>query len=257
MIDLIEEKFPAPAWAVFSEVANGTGFSRRRNRHADALAMSLWPSRGLELHGFEVKEHRSDWLRELRDPQKAEDMARFCDRWWLVAAPNIVERAELPPKWGLLERTAKGRKKLVQKVAADKLEREEWDRAFVAAILRRANEQQTAKLAAYVSKESIADQLAEAEERGFKRCEYQAGRAVVELRELRELVGKFEEASGLKLTKWCPSTGDLGAAVKVVMDLRQKQVGAQGIAERMVVQLDRTRAALTDYIELAVEEGVE
>jgi len=32
--------------------------------------MDLWPSGGLEIHGHEVKVSRSDWLRELKEPEK-------------------------------------------------------------------------------------------------------------------------------------------------------------------------------------------
>src|SRR5438876_1169784 len=70
---------------------------------ADALAMSLWPSRGLELHGFEIKASRADWRTELRNPETADEIATRCDRWWIVAgSADIVTDGELPPTWGLL-----------------------------------------------------------------------------------------------------------------------------------------------------------
>lgn len=50
----LRQKFPAQEYALFFEVRSATGFPGRL-RSADALAMSLWPSRGLELHGFEIK----------------------------------------------------------------------------------------------------------------------------------------------------------------------------------------------------------
>ena len=45
----------------------------------------VWPSRGLYLHGFEIKVHRNDWLRELKNPAKAEEIAGYCHFWWVVA----------------------------------------------------------------------------------------------------------------------------------------------------------------------------
>ena len=45
----------------------------------DAVIMSLWPSRGLELHGVEIKVSRADWKREAADPAKAEAIAAYCD----------------------------------------------------------------------------------------------------------------------------------------------------------------------------------
>ena len=95
------QRYCAPEFALLFEVGNATGFAT--NRHADAIAMSLWPSRGLALHGFEFKASRSDWVRELKDPAKAETIATFCDYWFLVESDReIVKANALPMTWGLL-----------------------------------------------------------------------------------------------------------------------------------------------------------
>lgn len=52
-------------WVVATEVRNAASFDA--NRSADALAFNFWTSRGLAVHGYEVKVSRSDWLRELKD----------------------------------------------------------------------------------------------------------------------------------------------------------------------------------------------
>jgi len=70
---------------------------------ADAISVDTWRSGGYAISGYEVKCSRSDWLRELRDPGKAEVWKRYCARWWLVALPGVVED-DLPVGWGLLER---------------------------------------------------------------------------------------------------------------------------------------------------------
>lgn len=124
-----------PEWAIFFEVGNGTGGNARR--HADALALNMYPSRGLALHGFEIKISKNDWKRELADPQKAEEIAQYCDCWSLVTAPGIVGAGELPKGWGLIELRAGG--KLRTCVAPKQRLRGEvrpLDRSFVAAILR-------------------------------------------------------------------------------------------------------------------------
>jgi hypothetical protein len=90
-----------PRWVYATHVPDAPGFAARRT--ADAVAMDMWNSKGLELHGHEVKISRSDWLRELRDPDKATAIGRYCDRWWLVVPDlAIVKAGELPPDWGLL-----------------------------------------------------------------------------------------------------------------------------------------------------------
>jgi hypothetical protein len=47
--------YPAREYALLPQVANGTGAGSKR--HCDALALSLWPSRGLYLTGFEMKSY--------------------------------------------------------------------------------------------------------------------------------------------------------------------------------------------------------
>lgn len=82
------------------------GFDTRRI--CDYMALDLWPggygdsATGPTLHGHEVKVSRADWLTELRNPEKAESFARFCDYWWLVVADKSIVRNDLPAGWGLM-----------------------------------------------------------------------------------------------------------------------------------------------------------
>jgi hypothetical protein len=59
----LAKKYPAPEYATFFEVRDAAGFDSKRS--ADVITVATWPSRGLAIHGFEVKCSRSDWLREL------------------------------------------------------------------------------------------------------------------------------------------------------------------------------------------------
>jgi hypothetical protein len=93
--------FPSDRYAVFFEVRNATGFAqKRRDGYCDALVMGLWPSRGLELWGIEIKVSRADWLRELKRPEKAEEFLPYCHRWYVVAPADVIHPGELPPTWG-------------------------------------------------------------------------------------------------------------------------------------------------------------
>ena len=90
-----------PRYAVAGGVKSGAGHAARRT--ADFIAMDLWPSGGLEIHGHEVKVSRSDWLRELKEPEKAAEFIPYVNRWWLVVpSPAIVGLGELPDGWGLM-----------------------------------------------------------------------------------------------------------------------------------------------------------
>jgi hypothetical protein len=150
----LRKRYPAPAWAYFEEVRNGTGFARSTARTADALAFSLYPSNGLELHGFEVKVSRGDWLRELGDPTKAAAIGDFCERWSLATAPGVInDVSEIPPSWGWLELKGKG---LVQRKAPPLREAKPLDKLMVASILRNASQAANGRIA-----EAVNAQVAE------------------------------------------------------------------------------------------------
>ncbi len=203
----VKKRFERPAWALLWQVGNATGFGC--NRHADAVAFSLWPSRGLELHGIEIKVSRQDWLKEIAAPAKAEEIAKFCDRWWLVVGDAaIVRDGELPATWGLL--VLKGKKLFCVK-EAPKLKPEPMPRSFIAALFRRADE--------------VAFRREEAAEcRGFERGKTITEQAVTDGTELKRLrqeheslkqrLDDFEKESGIRIDQW--GAGNIGKAVRML-----------------------------------------
>ncbi len=83
------------------------------DRWADMIVQDTWRggmawgvgnnSRGYPRHGFEIKVSRSDWLNELRQPDKAETFRPYCHYWSLVISDkSMVKEGELPEGWGLL-----------------------------------------------------------------------------------------------------------------------------------------------------------
>ena len=130
------KKYCQPEYASFFEVSNGTGVNGG-SRYMDGLAMSLWPSRGLELHGFEFKVDRGDWTRELKNPAKAELMAERCHYWTVITANDIVRPGEMPTGWGHMILTGRGLQ-TVQK--APRREAPDMTWSWLAAILRRAGQ---------------------------------------------------------------------------------------------------------------------
>jgi len=89
----LQERFCGPQYAFLPAVRDRTGMGASRT--ADAMAMSLWPSRGLELFGFEIKVSRMDWLRELKAPEKSEELFGYCDRWYVVVADKSIYRPSI------------------------------------------------------------------------------------------------------------------------------------------------------------------
>lgn len=232
----LKARYSPPAWATLCEVGNATG--HQCNRHADVVAMSLWPSRGLHLHGFELKISRSDWQRELKKPEKAESIFGFCDRWWLVAGhAEIVRDGELPPTWGLLVWNGK---KLVTSVEAPALDPKPVDRSFLAALMRRMNEQSPAKDA--LAAQFEAGQKAEKDRR--RNAEHWAER---DLQQLRERLTRFRELSGVDFEQ-CWNEDELAAAVGIYM-----KSGAARFQNRLN-DLLRQSKTLTEQIEKALQE---
>lgn len=136
MLDLLHQRYSinrgnGPGYAVAEHVKSQAGHDAPRC--ADFIAMGLWPSQGLHLHGHEVKVSRSDWLRELAEPGKATPFMRYCDRWWLVVPDRAIVRDDLPAAWGLLVQRGN---RLTMAVRAPVLQPEPMPRHLLAPLLR-------------------------------------------------------------------------------------------------------------------------
>ncbi len=64
----LRRSYSEPEWAILFEVGDATG--ARHTRFADAVVMSLWPSRGLTVTGMEIKVSRSDGTRNVRSRRR-------------------------------------------------------------------------------------------------------------------------------------------------------------------------------------------
>lgn len=131
----LRERYQQPEWALQEEVANGTGLTGRT--YADAVAMHMYPSRGNELVGFEIKISRQDWLKELKKPDKSQWVQQYCDRWFVVAPKGMIQKEEVPITWGLME-FHEG--KLTIKRGAPDLPAKDINRPFMAAMLRKSRD---------------------------------------------------------------------------------------------------------------------
>jgi hypothetical protein len=238
----MRRRYCDPEWAILFEVRNATGHVRHA-RSADAVAMSLWPSRGLELHGFEIKVSRSDWLNERKKPEKAETIAAYCDRWYLVTANNVVSDAsEVPPAWGWIELTPDGKLREVR--AAAKTDAKVADRNFLAALLRRVHRVDESEIEAIV-KERMADKEADFS----KRVDAGIASRIAHRNELAKTVEAFEAASGLKISDpYFYSGKELGRLVKALRDsdVDCAYGGLQATARRLRESADRIEGAMKE-----------
>jgi hypothetical protein len=220
----LARRYPAPRYALLPQVRSNTGLEPGY-RMADAVAMSLWPSRGLTIEGFEIKTSRRDWTRELEDPGKADVIGRLCDRWWVVAGQaEIVAPGELPDAWGLLVPDDKGSLAILAP-AVDNPNPDPPSRDFIAAVLQRAWEAQPSTAA-----------LEAARSAGMRD----------EWRALAERVEAFEQASGVQIGTGDPwKAGRIGKAVQAVLT---------GGTEAQVARLERLAQNLERVLQQVKEE---
>jgi hypothetical protein len=224
--------YPAREYALLPQVANGTGAGAFR--HCDALALSLWPSRGLHLHGFEIKSYRADWIREMHNPEKAEEIAQYCNHWWIVAGNlAIVKVDELPQPWGLMAWDEK-KVGLVKIKSAPFREALKPDLPFLAAALRKAQETVTPDAA-------LAEARTAGREEGKADAEVHNKYELDRYSELKQRVKDFEKASGIKMDQYIPGI-EIGEAVNQVLNgtvMRERKALLE-IAERIVKDLAST-----------------
>ena len=232
---LLARRYQPPTYAFFSEVSDGTG--GMHSRYADAVACGLYPSQGLEIEGFEIKSVRSDWLNELKHPEKSNAVMQYCHRWWIVAPKGVLAAAELPKSWGYIE--LRGEKFWTLKHAPE-LQAKVPDQAFLASLFRRATEN-------VVPKESVWAVREERRAAGRKEMQEEVDRANSQLCKYKEQVKQFEEASGISILEQWKSGKEIGEAAKFIMD-----GGARTLDYRVGDAMSNTKAILKQLMELEV-----
>lgn len=233
--EILRKKYPAPAYAYLENVRNQTGYSSRDGiRTADAMVMSLWPSRGLTLTGFEIKASRTDWLKEYSMPWKAEAIQKYCDYWYLITFDDkIVQPGELPETWGHI---ILNNKKLIYVKEAPLLKPEAMSRNILGSILRNVTEN-------FFTKEQLNKRIESAESIAKSNIDYN-------LKNLEKNVEDFENASGVKIKdEW--RIGQIGEVVKMVIESRHLDVKNQLIRFR-----DYTQNILNDIDKALIEESI-
>ena len=253
MLGLLERRYRGqdrgngPAWAWVPKVRNAAGFSATNT--CDGIAMALWPSRGLELHGHEVKVSRSDWLKELRKPEKAEAFTIFCDRWWIVAGDaEIVHDDELPPGWGLMIPRGQGLGVVVQAEKLSDVAFSGRERHFLAALLR------SAARTHQTTPEEVEDAVRKALEAHRSHDRRERERLEQQVLKLRERLTAFARESGVELglelddparERWHGThpASEVGAAVRLVLN---GEANVEQFTRRLQTHLDITERLAAD-----------
>lgn len=242
--DVLERKFAKSGnggsgeYAFMRQVRNDAGFSASRT--FDAMAVSLWPSRGFETHIFEIKVSKTDWRRELQDGAKAEAACEVADRFSIVAPYGVVDKAELPPTWGLIEvgGTA-SRATVAAPLLRKKGSRQSFPAGLVISMLRSAG--------AVPGRETPQEAALRAEflrgrQEGVAQQDELAKRQRQDLDEMHEHIRRFQSASGINVV---PSSYRTQEEVLAVAGQIKVALADEQHAERVRVRVRSMAAQLT------------
>lgn len=166
-----------------------------QRRRCDLIHIGV-ASRGRGIDAHELKVSRSDWLRELDDPAKADAWWPYCTRWWVVAPPGIVRDGELPAGWGLMEPQSRGRRFRVRAEAGVK--EPQLTLALLAELLARADNERLAEMEA-MRQEHRTDLYQQAQK---IRAEQEVRGLSPHTRDRLDALKAIEEAAGVKVDEY-------------------------------------------------------
>lgn len=149
VLDALARRYPLREWIFIEQLRAATGFGVPRwtselgyhtgrgedavEQTLDAWAMQLWSPR--EIHAFEVKVSRGDFLREAKDPNKRAFGLLTSTHFYFVTPVRLLRPDEIPPECGLIEVYENGRVRTRIKAPAHEAGRPAW--SFVSSALRR------------------------------------------------------------------------------------------------------------------------
>lgn len=217
VVKLIKQRWCMPEWATFSNVEVEGGY-------ADAIAVNLWRSRGYKVIGFEVKTARSDWLRELKDPAKAERAAKFCHEFYVVADPGVVKPGELPLGWGLVETCVRSEAPaLISRNPSKMPEPKGITVALMMSIVRRASEQ-GAGVTELAAARMLGVEQGIAEEKG-RHASSPVQRMQDEIDRYKKRDAEFFEKTGIQINQWSDA-GSLAEIEQVRSAIKKARIPA-------------------------------
>lgn len=101
IIDALKVRHPRDrGWLSFTEVTmQGTPKARR----IDVLFFNFWHSKKYQRIAYEIKRARSNFLQELREPEKRAVIMKYVNVFYFVTPKGLVKVSEIPEDCGLVE----------------------------------------------------------------------------------------------------------------------------------------------------------
>lgn len=244
ILQILKGRFPESQYALMREVRDDAGFNASRS--VDYIAVGLWPSRGNHIIGFEQKKSRTDWLNELKNHAKAENIFQYCDQFYLLTTEpvGIARIEEIPANWGWI--TIKHNKISVIK-QAPVLNPKPLSKGFIAAMLKRASDKSE-----YILRSEIdtiitarAKQIAEQNSKNYIRLKD-------DHEDLLKNIKEFEEKSGIDLKdlgsrSFQTNPQDMAVAVhaalrgdRIIDQYKNRLVTLKESAQNILEDIDKT-----------------
>lgn len=226
-------KYSGEQWRVWFEVSQSTGYAS--GRRADAVVMNIWPSKGFQLHVFEVKVTRSDFKTEMSDLTKWQAVGQYADFFWLACPAGLVKPEEVPEAWGLMELTKGGLR--IKKQAPARDNPTPLDRGFAASLLRAGEDLTQAEIDRRVD-EGVEAGRAGIKEAAEMKAETEMTRLKLRLEKMEAWKRDFEAAFGCAPNIHA-QPADMAARIRLASQIDRNQFDS----------LARTAKALAGLIE--------
>ncbi|MFB4275777.1 hypothetical protein ACBJ59_10830 [Nonomuraea sp. MTCD27] len=213
------------------------------NRRCDLLRIGVWASRGHGIDVHELKTSRSDWLRELDDPAKAEAWWPYSSRFWVVAPPKMISPDEVPSGWGLMEPPAAANRRRFKVIVKPAERAPKLTIPLLADLVGRADNIRAHEI--WLLKQDHRNEMFALE--GKIRAEVGASKLDFETQDQLALLAKFEAAMGVGLREWVSRVDDRRFSVDEVVaalgEYCREHVALQRRARDVADAEDRVRRA--------------
>lgn len=135
-------------WAFFDELRVGTGYRYydyekdeydpfNPEQRIDAWAINLYRSNNFRRVAYEIKVSRSDFLSEIRNPDKRRQALELSNEFYFVAPKGLLKTEEMPEECGLMEVDENLKTRIVKRAPHRQTDGLVWQ--FLCSIARRAD----------------------------------------------------------------------------------------------------------------------
>ena len=146
IVALLRRHYAGNGWVFFEQLRLGTGWRNVTNptveQTIDGWAMNTWASKKLVRLAFEIKVTHSDFLREIKNPDKRVGAMAVSQAFYFVCPRGIIMPSEVPADCGLIWTDGEA---LATVIEAPWHECEPPSWRFIASIARRVQREQTTK----------------------------------------------------------------------------------------------------------------